>query len=173
MTSLLLVRAGQKISLSSAKSCVRSRLRFQAIPEAAAPCLSIVRGVAMSSSPITSTDSSGDAAKPKKSSTKKSEKSEVDPRIIELDSIDDVQELDVYQKLSDEHQDIAFAHHTSMQLREKFYRDPETGNYVQTSFSHRNRGKCCGCGCRHCPFMHTNVADDKKGEKSFNGLFYV
>jgi|MDSW01.1.fsa_nt_gb hypothetical protein len=32
------------------------------------------------------------------------------------------------------------------------YRDPLTGYRVTTTLGHRARGKCCNCGCRHCPF---------------------
>ena len=34
----------------------------------------------------------------------------------------------------------------------KDYIDPVTGYRVTTSLGHRARGKCCDCGCRHCPF---------------------
>ena len=37
------------------------------------------------------------------------------------------------------------------------YRDPSTGYAVFTALAHERRGTCCGCGCRHCPFGHTNV----------------
>lgn len=32
------------------------------------------------------------------------------------------------------------------------YRDPETGYQVFTELAHCARGKCCGSGCRHCPW---------------------
>ena len=28
----------------------------------------------------------------------------------------------------------------------------ESGYFVFTERAHLNRGKCCGSGCRHCPF---------------------
>ena len=28
-----------------------------------------------------------------------------------------------------------------------------------TELAHKKRGKCCGSGCRHCPFNHENVKD--------------
>lgn len=37
------------------------------------------------------------------------------------------------------------------------YTDPQTGFAVFTELGLRARGKCCGCGCRHCPFEHENV----------------
>mmetsp|Transcript_12854 Transcript_12854/g.24131 ORF Transcript_12854/g.24131 Transcript_12854/m.24131 type:complete len:742 (-) Transcript_12854:317-2542(-) len=39
------------------------------------------------------------------------------------------------------------------------YMDPETGYQVFTEVAHRARGRCCGSGCRHCPYDHVNVKD--------------
>ncbi|MCO4768900.1 MAG: hypothetical protein KDA24_02645 [Deltaproteobacteria bacterium] len=39
----------------------------------------------------------------------------------------------------------------------KQYVDPSTGYSVFTALAHEARGTCCGCGCRHCPFGHSNV----------------
>ena len=44
------------------------------------------------------------------------------------------------------------------------YIDPNTGLTVFTSVSHRARGTCCGCGCRHCPFKTS--CDTKCGTPS-------
>ena len=41
----------------------------------------------------------------------------------------------------------------------KYYIDPLTGYRVTTALGHRQRGECCGCGCRHCPFGE----DEEKG----------
>jgi len=35
---------------------------------------------------------------------------------------------------------------------EEGYLDPTTGLYVMTADTLRARGKCCGSGCRHCPY---------------------
>ena len=35
---------------------------------------------------------------------------------------------------------------------ETFYLDPGTGLAVFTEFGLRQRGRCCGSGCRHCPY---------------------
>jgi hypothetical protein len=32
-----------------------------------------------------------------------------------------------------------------------FYKDKD-GTIVITESYHIRRGKCCGCGCRHCPY---------------------
>jgi ABC-type Fe3+-hydroxamate transport system substrate-binding protein/diphthamide synthase (EF-2-diphthine--ammonia ligase) len=39
------------------------------------------------------------------------------------------------------------------------YNDPTTGYSVFTELAATQRGKCCGSGCRHCPFGHENVKD--------------
>ncbi len=33
------------------------------------------------------------------------------------------------------------------------YRDPDTGLEVLTAAALWARGSCCGCGCRHCPYV--------------------
>ena len=43
------------------------------------------------------------------------------------------------------------------------YVDPVSGFQVFTELAHKKRGKCCGSGCRHCPYSHENVKD--KAEK--------
>lgn len=42
------------------------------------------------------------------------------------------------------------------------YTDPETKYQVFTELAHKARGRCCGSGCRHCPFDHINVKDKAK-----------
>lgn len=44
------------------------------------------------------------------------------------------------------------------------YLDPRTGFTVFTTLAAERRGRCCGRGCRHCPFGHVNVplASDRK-----------
>ena len=39
------------------------------------------------------------------------------------------------------------------------YIDPKTGLTVFTAFFHSKRGKCCGCGCRHCPWRTTSAPE--------------
>jgi hypothetical protein len=33
------------------------------------------------------------------------------------------------------------------------YPDPATGLFVLTADALLARGACCGCGCRHCPYV--------------------
>mmetsp|Transcript_33284 Transcript_33284/g.72642 ORF Transcript_33284/g.72642 Transcript_33284/m.72642 type:complete len:653 (+) Transcript_33284:49-2007(+) len=39
------------------------------------------------------------------------------------------------------------------------YTDPATGYFVMTEIALKERGKCCGSGCRHCPYQHENLKD--------------
>jgi diphthamide synthase (EF-2-diphthine--ammonia ligase) len=49
------------------------------------------------------------------------------------------------------------AHDLACEQGELSYIDPETGYNVFTKIAHKRRGKCCGSGCRHCPYSHKNV----------------
>ena len=51
------------------------------------------------------------------------------------------------------------AHEKALKRGELKYIDPETGYQVFTELAHEKRGKCCGNGCRHCPFEFENVKD--------------
>ena len=42
-----------------------------------------------------------------------------------------------------------------------FYFD-ESGLMVLTKDFHLKRGFCCGNGCRHCPYDHENVAENRR-----------
>ena len=48
-------------------------------------------------------------------------------------------------------------HLTAVAAGEKSYTDPNTGHLVFTEIGLSQRGKCCGCGCRHCPFDHEGI----------------
>lgn len=43
-------------------------------------------------------------------------------------------------------------HKAACARNENGYTDPKTGYLVLTSKHLSNRGKCCGSGCRHCPY---------------------
>ena len=43
-------------------------------------------------------------------------------------------------------------HRTACLKQQKGYMDPSTNLFVMTEWFLRSRGKCCGNGCRHCPF---------------------
>jgi iron complex transport system substrate-binding protein len=48
---------------------------------------------------------------------------------------------------------------------ELFYTDPRSGLSVMTRIAHEKRGRCCGSGCRHCPFAHARVAHSVRAER--------
>ena len=50
-------------------------------------------------------------------------------------------------------------HQEACEGNEDFYKDPATGYNVFTEVAHKKRGKCCGSGCRHCPYNHVNLKD--------------
>jgi diphthamide synthase (EF-2-diphthine--ammonia ligase)/ABC-type hemin transport system substrate-binding protein len=56
-------------------------------------------------------------------------------------------------------EDYATVHDRACANRESFYADPDTGYQVFTEHAHLQRGKCCGSGCRHCPYGHENLKD--------------
>lgn len=62
--------------------------------------------------------------------------------------LQDIEDLDFYK-----------VHNDACSRGEVFYKDPETGYSVFTEVAHKQRGKCCGSGCRHCPYDHQNVRD--------------
>lgn len=45
--------------------------------------------------------------------------------------------------------------------REDYYWSPE-GYLVFTEAYHRKRGHCCGNRCRHCPYGHAAVVEQRK-----------
>ena len=44
------------------------------------------------------------------------------------------------------------AHDAAVAAGEPGYLDPATGLFVMTAAYLRERGWCCGNGCRHCPY---------------------
>lgn len=59
-------------------------------------------------------------------------------------------------------------HDAAVEAGEAAYIDPETGFRVFTEAKLLERGRCCGCGCRHCPYQHENVALDERAAKIQN-----
>lgn len=45
------------------------------------------------------------------------------------------------------------AHRHAVESCEPGYLDPDTGLFVMTAVFLRDRGWCCDCGCRHCPYL--------------------
>jgi len=44
------------------------------------------------------------------------------------------------------------AHDAAVAAGDAGYLDPDTGLFVLTARYLRDRGHCCGNGCRHCPY---------------------
>lgn len=59
--------------------------------------------------------------------------------------------------LDKENPGFAILHDLACKQGELSYTDPATGYAVFTKIAHEKRGKCCGSGCRHCPYSHENV----------------
>ena len=64
--------------------------------------------------------------------------------------------------------DIEEVHQKACAECKETYIDPATGYSVFTAYSHTKRGKCCGSGCRHCPFDYVKVIDAKKRDELRN-----
>ena len=55
---------------------------------------------------------------------------------------------------------ILAAHARALEAGQSMYADPETGLHVLTAAYLAERGRCCGSGCRHCPYVR-DVARDR------------
>lgn len=53
-------------------------------------------------------------------------------------------------------------HEAACQQGESFYIDPDSGFQVFSAYGLNLRERCCGSGCRHCPYAHENLADEKR-----------
>lgn len=47
---------------------------------------------------------------------------------------------------------VEAAHLAAVRAGEPGYLDPDTGLFVLTAITLAGRGRCCGEGCRHCPY---------------------
>lgn len=65
------------------------------------------------------------------------------------------------------------AHSAAVDRGEMFYEDPDTGLMVMTELVHRKRGRCCGSGCRHCPFAHESVPAERRQALNYNATWLV
>ncbi len=57
-------------------------------------------------------------------------------------------------------------HKVAQARNDPTYTDPATGFVVFTADALRERGRCCGSGCRHCPFAHDKVALTQRPERT-------
>ncbi|MEW6056302.1 MAG: DUF5522 domain-containing protein [Bdellovibrionota bacterium] len=49
---------------------------------------------------------------------------------------------------------VVLLHEQACEKGEDFYTDPKTGYLVATRDRLSRLGKCCGSGCRHCPYRN-------------------
>lgn len=47
---------------------------------------------------------------------------------------------------------VRAAHDAALAAGADTYRDPDSGLLVMTAPTLARRGRCCGSGCRHCPY---------------------
>ena len=59
----------------------------------------------------------------------------------------------------------AALHERACAAGQLFYTDPGSGLSVMTRVAHERRGRCCGSGCRHCPFGHARVPPAVRAER--------
>lgn len=53
-------------------------------------------------------------------------------------------------------------HERACALGQRMYTDPVTGFEVFTESGLRARGRCCGSGCRHCPYRHERIPFEQR-----------
>ena len=56
-------------------------------------------------------------------------------------------------------------HADAVKRGETTYIDPDSGFMVFTSLGLKARGRCCGAGCRHCPFEHEAVPLARRSQR--------
>jgi hypothetical protein len=52
-----------------------------------------------------------------------------------------------------DYDEILRTHEEALRAGADTYRDPRTGFEVLTAGYLARRGRCCGSGCRHCPYL--------------------
>ena len=71
-----------------------------------------------------------------------------------MSNIQDIEDCDINLKIRNIHDEACKNEKNS-------YIDPLTGYTVMTKYFLEKR-KCCGNKCRHCPWNHINVKENKK-----------
>ncbi|MDX2085728.1 MAG: DUF5522 domain-containing protein [Candidatus Melainabacteria bacterium] len=60
------------------------------------------------------------------------------------------------------------AHQQAVSAGQEHYVCPETGYTVMTALFLKNRGFCCHCGCRHCPYGDPKSPATQSSDKTTN-----
>ena len=58
--------------------------------------------------------------------------------------------------------EIEEAHKRACLAGQPTYIDPHSGYTVFTQLAALERGRCCGSGCRHCPYDHERVPEKRR-----------
>ncbi len=56
-------------------------------------------------------------------------------------------------------------HEKACEKGDCLYKDPISGLSVMTRFYLESRKKCCGTGCRHCPYAHENMSMERRASR--------
>jgi diphthamide synthase (EF-2-diphthine--ammonia ligase) len=59
----------------------------------------------------------------------------------------------------------ACLHAAAVARGDNFYTDATSGLMVMTQLAHASRGRCCGSGCRHCPYAHERMSPEARALK--------
>ena len=78
-----------------------------------------------------------------------------------------------YDSMTKDERAIYMEHLKAVKDRKLSYIDPKTKYSVMTVSQLLYNGKCCGNGCRHCPYELENVSEDIRRFRQWNGAFYV
>jgi hypothetical protein len=57
--------------------------------------------------------------------------------------------------------DLEDLHKIACEKEEEMFLDPKTGYYMMTAFYLKKRGKCCGSGCKFCPYTKERVKKER------------
>lgn len=78
-----------------------------------------------------------------------------------------------YQKMTSEERTIYIKHYKAVEARKLMYKCPITGNIVKTVSQLIYNGKCCGEGCRHCPYELEECDMITRKSLLWNGAYYM
>ena len=68
----------------------------------------------------------------------------------------------MFDNPSQQRDEIDRLHLDACEQGQSHYIDPATGYRVFTALALERAGRCCGCGCRHCPFGHERVTPSQR-----------
>jgi hypothetical protein len=78
-----------------------------------------------------------------------------------------------YDQMNCEERTIYTKHLKAVEARKLFYKCPITGDIVKTVSQLLYDGKCCGRGCRHCPYELIECNVTVKKSLVWNGAYYT